>query len=176
MIRSKVRNKYLKWPCKENLSVYKKAKFYKKAMFPQEKHFQRLASKITITNKKFWNIVKPFITSKSVPENTFIHFCSHCSIEHVPISLKIKNEAVTEEQKLVHEFNVYYTNIVQNTTGRIPSKVGAINQSLTDIEIVNRMIDSYKKHPSMKLIEENLSQKDSFHFANASARDVNRII
>ena len=90
--------------------------------------------------------------------------------------MKIKNEAVTEEQKLVHEFNVYYTNIVQNTSGRIPSKVGAINQSLTDIEIVNRMIDSYKKHPSMKLIEENLSQKDSFHFANASARDVNRII
>ena len=38
------------------------------------------------------------------------------------------------------------------------------------------MIDSYKKHPSLKLIEENLSQKGSFHFANASARDVNRII
>ena len=90
--------------------------------------------------------------------------------------MKIKNEALTEEQKLVYEFNVYYTNIVQNTSGRIPSKIGAINQSLTDVEIVNRMIDSYKKHPSLKLIEENLSQKGSFHFANASARDVNRII
>ena len=43
---------------------------------------------------------------------------------------------------------MFITNIVQNTSGRIPSKVGAINQSLTGIEIVNRMIDSYKKYPS----------------------------
>ena len=38
MIRSKVRNKYLKWPCKENLSVYKKTKFFKKAI---EKAFSK---------------------------------------------------------------------------------------------------------------------------------------
>ena len=32
-------------------------------------------------------------------------------------------------------------------------------------------MDSYKKHPSIKLIEENFSPKGSFHVANASVRD-----
>ena len=95
---------------------------------------------------------------------------------HAPISLEIKNETVTEEQKLVQEFNSYYTNIVQSTSGRISSKLGAINQSLADNEMVKRIIDSYKKHPSIKLIEENFSQKGSFQFVNASVRDINKII
>ena len=95
---------------------------------------------------------------------------------HAPISLEIKNEIVTEEQKLVQEFNSYYTNIVQSTSGRISSKLGAINPSLADNEMVKRIIDSYKKHPSIKLIKENFSQKGSFQFVNASVRDINKII
>ena len=72
------------------------------------------------------------------------------------------------KQKLVQEFNSYYTTIVQNTSGKIPSKLGAINPSLTDSEIVKRIsLIHIKNIPSMKLIEEKLSQKSSFHFVNA---------
>ena len=55
-------------------------------------------------------------------------------------------------------------------------KAGAINRSLTDCEIVKHFIDSYKKHPSIKLIEENLSQKGSFHFVNASVGNFHKTI
>ena len=96
--------------------------------------------------------------------------------ESAPISLEIKSERVIEKQKLVHGFNSYYTNTAQNTSRRIQSKLGAINPSLIDIEMVKLSLGSYKKHPSIKLIKENLSQKGSFHFANASVKDVNNII
>ena len=67
-------------------------------------------------------------------------------------------------------------NWYKNASGRIPSKLKTINPSLTDSEIVKPINDSSKKYPSIKLIEESLSQKGSFHFVNASVRDVNKII
>lgn len=42
-------------------------------------------------------------------------------------------------------FNAYYANIVEKIPGRIPSKLGALNPSLTDSKTVKRTIDSYKK-------------------------------
>lgn len=82
---------------------------------------------------------------------------------------------IIEEQKLVREFSAYHTTIIQNISWRIPLKLEVINPSLTDSEIIKRNIDSYKKHSSIKLIEENLSHKVSFHSANASVRDANKI-
>lgn len=47
---------------------------------------------------------------------------------------------------------------------------------MTVSEILKRIIDSFKPHPSLELIEKNLSQEGLFNFAKASARDVNNII
>ena len=98
-----------------------------------------------------------FLTIKSVRQNALI-------------LLGIESKTVIEEQTLVHKFNSYYTNIVQNTSGKIPWILGTINPSLTDSEMIKPITDSYKIHPSIKLIEENLSPKGSFHFANVSVR------
>ena len=62
------------------------------------------------------------------------------------------------------KFTSYYTKVIQNTSGRIPSKLGAISSLLRDSEIVKRIVDSYKKHTSMKIIEEEISRESSFHF------------
>ena len=48
-----------------------------------------------------------FLTIKSVRQNALI-------------LLGIESKTVIEEQTLVHKFNSYYTNIVQNTSGKIP--------------------------------------------------------
>ena len=98
-----------------------------------------------------------FLTIKKVRENALI-------------LLGIENKTVIEEQTLVHKFHSYYTNIIQNTSGKIPWKLGTINPSLTDSEMIKLITDSYKIQASIKLIEENLSPKGSFHFANASVR------
>ena len=54
------------------------------------------------------------------------------------------------------KFTSYYTKVIQNTSGRIFSKLGAINSLLRDSEIVKRIVDSCKKHTSMKIIEEEI--------------------
>ena len=79
----------------------------------KKQHFQKFVFKEIMENKDFWNPVTPLLTIKSVQENA-------------PVSLEIKNETVIKEQKLVQESNFYNTNIVQNTTGTIHSKLGAI--------------------------------------------------
>ena len=48
-----------------------------------------------------------FLTIKKVRENALI-------------LLGIENKTVIEEQTLVHKFHSYYTNIIQNTSGKIP--------------------------------------------------------
>ena len=66
MEKSKSRNKYLKWPSRENYVSYKKSKnkcnsLNKKA----KKIFFKEATKDGImSNKKFWSTAKPFLTYK----------------------------------------------------------------------------------------------------------------
>ena len=73
MEKSKSRNKYLKWPSRENYVSYKKSKnkcnsLTKKA----EKIFFKEATKDGImSNKKFWSTVKPFLTNKGCISNDF---------------------------------------------------------------------------------------------------------
>ena len=108
-------------------------------------------------NKEFWNtVLSYFLIIKKCPRERFI---------------LVKNQKfIIEEQKLAREFNAYYTTFIQNTSRRIPLKLEVIDPSLTDSEIVKRiMIHIYS---STNLIEQNLSQKDSFHSANV----VNKIV
>ena len=55
-------------------------------------------------NRKFWNVVKPFLTSKG-----FLH--------NYKILININGNIVKDEQKLTKEFNSYYINIVKTTSG-----------------------------------------------------------
>ena len=65
-------------------------------------------------NKQFWNTVKPFLTFKG-----FLH--------NEDISLHIGDKTVTDCYKLAKEFNKYYINIVQNTTGEATIKLQGSN-------------------------------------------------
>ena len=105
MTRSNVRNKDLKWQSTEN---FKKAKSLCNVLLEKAKMqpFQKFASKETMTKKEFWNTVK-------------LHSTIEIAREDAPISLEIKNKTVIEEQKLVQEFDSFYRNIVQNTSGKI---------------------------------------------------------
>ena len=74
-----------------------------------------------MSNRKFWNTVKPFLTS-----NRFLH--------NDNISIEINGNIVEDEQKLTKEFNSYYINIAKATSGEPPIKLGNnfdyINDSL----------------------------------------------
>ena len=92
MSRSRFKNKYLKWPSRENFLVYKKAD--KKA---QKDYFKKATTDGVMSTRKLWNTVKPFLTSKVFLYND-------------NISIDINGNIVEDEQKLAKEFNSYYHN------------------------------------------------------------------
>ena len=57
--------------------------------------------------KKFWNTVKPFLTYKGFLTND-------------NISIKVRDDLVTDKPKLANLFNLHYINIVENTSGVPP--------------------------------------------------------
>ena len=66
MNKSRIRNRYLLWPSRDNFLAYKKIKnkcnnLLKKS---KKKYFQENASEGSVSNKSFWNTVKPFISHK----------------------------------------------------------------------------------------------------------------
>ena len=69
--RSRFKNKYLKWLSRENFLACKKAKnicnlFDKKS---EKDYFKKTTEDGVMSNRKFWNTVKPFLTSKGFLHN-----------------------------------------------------------------------------------------------------------
>ena len=66
MQKSKVRNKYLKWPSRENFLKYKKIKNKCNSLFRKSKkeYFQNVSNANSSYSKSFWNVVKPLCQIK----------------------------------------------------------------------------------------------------------------
>ena len=66
MNRSKFKNRYLKWPLRENFLVYKKAKNFSNSLNKKAKntYFEKATENAIMGCKKFWSTVKPFFPSK----------------------------------------------------------------------------------------------------------------
>ena len=68
-----------------------------------------MADRVT-SNRKFWNTVQPFVTSKGFLHNDNISIDFHGNIKE-------------HEQKLTKEFNLYHINIAKTTSGKPPMKL-----------------------------------------------------
>ena len=113
MNRCKLRNRYIKWPFRENVLDYKKAKNTSNNLskFAKKFNFNKVTSKSFVSNNAFWNTLKPFLTNKGFLTNE-------------NITVKHKDKIVTDNSKLAHLFNNYYINIVENTSGLPPKSIG----------------------------------------------------
>ena len=95
---SKFRNRYERWPSRENFVAFRKQKYFCNNL--NEKIKRNYFTKIASTrNKDFWNAVKPFLTSKG-----FLH--------NDDIATEFDNRTITDEKELSKTFNEYYINIV----------------------------------------------------------------
>ena len=67
MNKSRPRNKYLKWPSRENVLAYKKVnKCHSLNKKAKKSDFQEATKNGIMSNKLFWNTVKPFMTNKGI--------------------------------------------------------------------------------------------------------------
>ena len=95
---SKFRNRYERWPSRENFVAFRKQKYFCNNL--NEKLKRNYFTKIASTrNKDFWNAVKPFLISKG-----FLH--------NDDIATEFDNRTITDEKELSKTFNEYYINIV----------------------------------------------------------------
>ena len=63
MEKSRLRNRHLKYPSRENFSAYKNIKNKCNNLLKQskKKYIKDISNKGAATSKSFWNTVKPFI-------------------------------------------------------------------------------------------------------------------
>ena len=68
MTRSRIKNKYNKWPSIENFLALKqiKNKCANLTMTAKKQYFAKSAENQPLTNKSFWNSISPFFTNKNV--------------------------------------------------------------------------------------------------------------
>ena len=74
-----------------------------------------------MSNKAFWDLVKPFLSNKGVLTGT-------------DISLVKDEKIVTDDHDLCEIFNDYCISIVENTSGKKPSSIANANSFDDDRE------------------------------------------
>ena len=112
----------------------------------KKSYFDKVISKGFVSNKAFWNTVKPFLTSKGFLTNK-------------NITIKHEDKIVTVNSKLAHLFNNHYINIVESTLGMPPENIGNPECKSDDHLTVAKIIKHYKNHPSYETINKICTKK-----------------
>ena len=136
MNKSKIRNKYQKWPSKENFLALKDAKKFcnKSTKSVKKAYFHKVTGKGFVNNRAYWNTVKSFLTNKGFLTNE-------------AIAIENKGKIVTDKSKLFNLFNSHYVNIVEKTPG-CPSEIeGNPENKTNDIGTVQPIIQKYQTQP-----------------------------
>ena len=141
--RSRLRNKFLKDPAKENELLFKtqRSKCVSLRRKCIKSYFQDVTKKGLVTNKPFWNFVKPFLTYKSC--NT-----------HNDIMLIDNGKDIIEESDLVETFNDHYINIIEKSSVQKPCNFVLDTNSREDYVVINEIVQHYSNHPSILKVRE----------------------
>ena len=168
MNKSKTKNRYTKWKSRENYLAYKKARNVCNSLNRKVKrdYFRDASAKGIMSNKTFWNTVKPFMSSKG--------FFTESTINIEQENGKLE----TDQTTLAESFNNYYINIVESSSGKKPTEIGDSSNASKDQETVKEILKNYKNHPSvLKISNEFQNIKESkFSIKKATVKDINSII
>ena len=74
MTRSRLRNKFLNFPCVENRNAYKKHRNYCTRLFKKEKKkfYDNIDISLITDNSKFWKTIKPLYSEKHFSKKKII--------------------------------------------------------------------------------------------------------
>lgn len=130
----------------------------------KKEYFEKTLTESNMTNKKYWALMRPFLSEKGGNYGT-------------KITLKENGNFISNEDELVETFNDQYVNIVEKTTGIPP--VSILNNGL-DIdnitETINTIITHFSDHPSIKAIIENNPSVKPFNIPLAQTSNIQDIL
>ena len=117
-----------------------------------------------MSNKEFWDLVKPFLSNKGRLANS-------------DISLVQTNVVVTDEQELKEIFNDHYINLVEKPIGEKPTSL-AKDTGISDYrQVVRLIIEKYKNHPSiLRIIQKPEQVMESFTFQEVNSKEVAQLL
>ena len=158
MKRSQLENKYLQNSSNENKIRYKKQKIFCRRLYKKErkKFYSNLDIKIFTDNKQFWKTMKPFHNFK----------CNNAS----KISLVRKNKVISEDQEFANTFNDFFEHAVDNS--RIKEYASGENINLIFDDPIDNAILKCKNHPSIIMINQNVSFESRFNFQVVNENDI----
>ena len=154
MNRSRLKSNYHKNPTPSNRLLYTKQRnicvsLRRKAI---RTNFEKVARDGIIPRNDFYKLVSPYITNKGgLSNNDFI--------------LIDDGNIVSDDFDVANIFNQYYTNIVEKTTGKAPLNIADEMPENTPIsDIICKIINTYKEHPSVKEIVNTFNIETKFKF------------
>ena len=164
--RSRIINKYNK--CKSRENYIEKQRVMRQCRFLQTKakkaYFNKTLTESNMTNKKYWVLMRPFLTEKGGNYGT-------------KITLKENEQFITNEESLAETFNDQYVNIVEKTTGVPPVSIANNGLNIEDINItINQIIQHFSDHPSILAIQNNNQSIETFQIPLAQISDIQDIL
>ena len=159
MRRSELESKYLKNRTVDNKTKFKKQKNYCSKLYKKErrKFYSDLELNKITDNKQFWKTIKPLLSDKCTQSST--------------ISLVDNINVISDDSELAKTFNSYFEKAVTNL-GIKEYESPDTNPGSASQDDVDIAISKYKNHPSIKMINENVSFESRFSFKDISEPDI----
>ena len=154
--RSELKNKYNKFPTKQNKIFYSKQRNYCVSLLKKEKrkYYNNLNPKILKDNKTFWQRVKPLFSDKQKGIQSDI--------------IIVENGVTTSDKtKVAEKLNNFFVEAVDNL-GIEPHIIQNNNVSKNTQDIIGK----YENHPSIKMIKENIKDDNKFSFQDTTPEDL----
>ena len=140
MIRTRIRNKFLKDRREENKKKYSKQRNHCVSLLrkPKSDYFGNLNEKNINDNKTIWKTIKPFLSDKVRSTNK--------------MTLIDEEEIIMGDCNTVKVLNTFFSNIVNNLNIAEYSNCETVANNISDL--VLKCIVKYRNHPSILAIGE----------------------
>ena len=164
MKRSQLENKYIRNSTVENMNKYKKHQNFCSKLYKKERKnfYSQLDIKNITDNKLFWKTMKPFLSDK----------CTYAS----KIFLVHNDNVISDDQELADIVNNFFEQAVDNLgIQEYQSDHNTDINSISD-DPIEYAIAKYKNHPSIIMINENLSFESRFSFTTVNEENIQREI
>ena len=150
MDRSRLKNKFLKNPTKENGLTYKNQRNHCVSLLKKEKkkYFSSLNIGNISNNKKFWKTVKPFFSEKQLINKKIV--------------LIEKDEIISNDKKVAEIMNTFFSNIVTLLDIKDFNSDYRYDESIDEI---SNIMNKFKTHLSIIKIKEEVNVTDPFYFS-----------
>ena len=151
MLRTKLRNIFLKNRTEENKNRYTKQRNLCVTLLRKSKrgYFNDLNEKNVCDNKTFWRVVKPLLSNKI--------------ISNEKITIVECDEIIRSDNETAKVLNEFFANIVTNLNIPQFNQIDRTSENISD-PVIKAMV-KYRAHPSATAIKENCISKSNFNFS-----------